>query len=206
MKKIVKNVILKYLIRNKLINQSQHGFLARLSTVSQLPECTNDWTINMAKQTVTDCLYVDFKQTFYVISHHKLLTILIAYGIDGLLLEWMRSFMSNRLQFVYINSILSKPCTVVVLQVVFLKQCLYGTLNVPVCDIATGSVFTKLFADDLKICTEVNITCSSSDLQACLSRLQVWAAKGQMDNAVDKCYTNTVILRCSFHRVSSCQV
>jgi len=59
-------------------------------------------------------------------------------------------------------------------------------------DIATGSVSTKLFADDLNIYTELNTACSSSDLQACLFRLQlVWAAKWPIDIAVDKCYTIT---------------
>jgi len=58
-----------------------------------------------------------------------------------------------------------------------------------ICDIAIGSVFTKLFANDLKIYTEVNTNCSSSDLQAGLSRLQVWTAKWHTNIAVDKCYS-----------------
>jgi len=39
----------------------------------------------MANRKVTDCVYVDFKRAFDIISHQKLLTKLIAYGIDGLL-------------------------------------------------------------------------------------------------------------------------
>ena len=112
MEKIIKDAILKYLFDYKLINRSQHGFLARHSTVSQLLECTNDWTISMTSRKVTDCVYVDFKRAFDVVSHQKLITKLIAYGIDGLLLKWIRSFPSNRLQFVSVNCNLSMPCAV----------------------------------------------------------------------------------------------
>ena len=60
-----------------------------------------------------------------------------------------------------------------------------------VCDIANGTVFTKLFADDLKIYTEVANNSDSVELQACLFRLQEWAIKWQMDIAFDKCHTIT---------------
>jgi len=43
----------------------------------------------MTSRKVTDCVYVDFKRAFDVASHQKLLTKLIAYGIDGQLLEWI---------------------------------------------------------------------------------------------------------------------
>ena len=193
MEKIIKDVILKYLFDHKLINRSQHGFLARHSTVSQLLECTNDWTISMASRKVTDCVYVDFKRAFDVVSHQKLLTKLIAYGIDGLLLEWIRSFLMNRLQFVSVNCTFSMPCTVAsgVLQGSVLGPLLFLIFINDVCDIATDTVFTKLFADDLKIYTEVAINSGSSDLQACLPRLHEWATKWQMDIAFDKCHTIT---------------
>jgi len=112
----------------------------------------------MANRKETDCVYVDFKRAFDVISHQKLLTKLIAYGIDGLLLDWIRSFMSNRLQFVNLNSTISTPCTVTsgVPQGSVLEPLMFLIFINDVCDIATGSVFTKLFADDLKIYTEVN--------------------------------------------------
>jgi hypothetical protein len=147
----------------------------------------------MASRKVTDCVYVDFKRAFDVVSHQKLVTKLIAYGIDGLLLEWIRSFLSNRLQFVSINYILSTPCTVTsgVPQGSVLGPLLFLIFINDVCDIASGTVFTKLFADDLKIYTEVDINCGSSDLQACLSSLHAWATKWQMDIAFDKCHTIT---------------
>ena len=45
MEKVIKAIIVKYLLDNKLINKAQHGFLCRRSTVTQLLECTNDWTL-----------------------------------------------------------------------------------------------------------------------------------------------------------------
>ena len=108
-------------------------------------------------------------------------------------MEWIRAFLSNRLQFVSINFVLSTPCIVTsgVPQGSVLEPLLFLIFINDVCDIATGTVFTKLLADDLKIYTEVAVNCDSPDLQACLSRLYAWASKWQMDIAFDKCHTIT---------------
>jgi len=110
-----------------------------------------------------------------------------------LLLEWIRSFLSNRLQFVSVNCILCMPCAVnsLVPQGNVFGPLLFLIFINDVCDIAIDTVFTKLFADDLKIYTEVAINSGSSELQACPSRLQEWATKWQMDIAFDKCHTIT---------------
>ena len=51
MEKIVKDTVMSYLYDHKLINKAQHGFLTKHLTVSQLLECTNDWTLSMASCT-----------------------------------------------------------------------------------------------------------------------------------------------------------
>ena len=43
--RVVKDQVLNYLHRNKLISQHQHGFLSRSSTCTQLLETVNDWTL-----------------------------------------------------------------------------------------------------------------------------------------------------------------
>jgi len=87
---------MSYLDQHKLINKAQHGFLAKHSTVSQLLECTNDWSLSMASRRLIDCVYIDFRRDFDVVCHNKLITKLQAYGIGGRLLTWIIAFLSNR--------------------------------------------------------------------------------------------------------------
>ena len=47
MESCIKQVLLNYLIENSLISSNQHGFLPRKSTLTELIECLNNWTIEL---------------------------------------------------------------------------------------------------------------------------------------------------------------
>lgn len=92
-----------YLLEHKIINKQQHGFLNKRSTVSQLLECTLDWNIAInAKQSV-DIVYLDYAKAFHSAVHNKLLMKLQCYGISDQLFSWIKSFLSNRKQYVKIG-------------------------------------------------------------------------------------------------------
>ena len=92
METIIKNDLISHLYNNKLISKHQHGFLSKHSTSTQLLECVNDLTIQISKKNQVDIAYLDFAQAFDSIVHKKLLFKLKAYGVDGLLLNWIESF------------------------------------------------------------------------------------------------------------------
>jgi len=77
MESIVKDQMLDYLLRNKLISKHQHDFLARRSTCTQLLECTNDWSLSINARNSVDCAYVA------AIVHSKLCCKLYSYGFQG---------------------------------------------------------------------------------------------------------------------------
>ena len=189
MEKIVKDTVMSYLYDHKLINKAQHGFLAKHSTVSQLLECTNDWTLSMANRHLVDCVYIDFKRAFDVVCHSKLITKLQAYGISGKLLTWIAAFLSHRTQRVSVSGVLSTACNVTsgVPQGSVLGPLLFLIYINDVCDVTSGAAFVKLFADDLKFYSDVTINESSVDLQTTLNNLDDWAAKWQMEIAYNKC-------------------
>jgi len=71
-------------------------FLSKHSTTTNLLECMNDWTKSMDVKAPVKVLYVDFAKAFDVVSVPKLIIKLKNYGINGLLLFCIESFLNER--------------------------------------------------------------------------------------------------------------
>ena len=96
-------------------------------------------------------VYVDFKKEFDSLSHHILLQKLQHYGIRGLALNWLSSYLHDRKQFVSVNgtnSDFTKICPFVVPQGSILGALLFLIF---INDINTTIKCSKikLFADDM---------------------------------------------------------
>jgi len=87
MQTIVKDQMLSYLARSRLIMRQQHGFLARHSTCTQLLECTNDLILALNSRNSVDCVYIDFNKAFDSVVHSKLYLKLTSFGFQGTLLH-----------------------------------------------------------------------------------------------------------------------
>ena len=98
----------EFLNDHKLISKHQHGFLKKHSTVTNLLESVNDWTLSLSSSKSVAIAYIDFQRAFDSVSHPKLLHKLQNYGIDGNLLFWISSFLTGRRQSVKIGSSFSK--------------------------------------------------------------------------------------------------
>ena len=83
MERVINDQLLDYLSAHKLITNSQHGFLRKRSTCTNLLECINDWTLALDKHQITNIAYIDFQKAFDSVSHPKLLKKLTAYNITG---------------------------------------------------------------------------------------------------------------------------
>jgi len=104
-------------------------------------------------------LYTDFAKAFDVVSVPKLLYKLENYGIQGLLLACIKSFLINRFQCVRVNSNLftSLPVISGVPQGSVLGPLLFWLYINDVSNVLASDVFkAKLFADDLK-CYNVKV-------------------------------------------------
>ena len=71
------------LIEHNLITKNQHGFIKNHSTVSNLLESINDWTLSLSRRNSVDVVYIDFKRALDSISHQKLIHKLAGYGLHG---------------------------------------------------------------------------------------------------------------------------
>ena len=94
----MKDRMLSFLETNKLTSPSQHGFLRRHSTATNLLQSLNDWTICLNNSDSVTVAYVDFAKAFDSVSHPKLIAKLSNLGIAGPLLRWIVDFLAGRMQ------------------------------------------------------------------------------------------------------------
>ena len=99
----------------------------------------------------------DSQKAFDSISHPKLLQKLSGYGIHGNLIFWIGAFLTGRLQQVKVGTKLSGPCPVTsgVPQGSVVGSLLFNLFINDITDHLDPSVTSKMFADDIKIYTEL---------------------------------------------------
>ena len=66
------------------------------------------WTSSLDNNIPVDILCLDFHKAFDTVPHCRLFIKLAAYGIHGKLLDWIKSFLTNRQQKVVLNGASSK--------------------------------------------------------------------------------------------------
>ena len=94
MESVLRDYILDYLLRHKLLNKSQCGFLKGHSTGCQLLECFDDWPRAFENSRNVDVCYIDFSKAFDSVS--KLIHKLKAYGLRGNLINWLTDYLTRR--------------------------------------------------------------------------------------------------------------
>ena len=68
---MIKRELIKRLNQHKIFSPSQHGFLEKHSTYSNLLEAAANWTRNIDKKTGTLVAYVDFQKALDEVSFLK---------------------------------------------------------------------------------------------------------------------------------------
>jgi retron-type reverse transcriptase len=100
---IIRDKVMKYLQLNKLIVPSQHGFVPNKACVTNLLETLDIITDAINKGYSVDLVLLDFAKAFDKVSHSKLIQKLEAYGVNSILVKWIKSFFTDRKQRVIIG-------------------------------------------------------------------------------------------------------
>ena len=101
--KLMHSRISIFLESNNSLFEGQYGFRSGRSCEHALLNAQNSLLQNLSKNQVSLLLLIDFSKAFDMVDHSILLKKLEHYGIRGLALKWLESYLSDRKQFVSIN-------------------------------------------------------------------------------------------------------
>ena len=97
------NQLSNFLESNNSIYESQYGFRSGRSCEHALLNAQNIILNSLSKQQISLLLLIDFSKAFDMVDHSILISKLEHYGIQGIALKWLESYLSNRKQFVSVN-------------------------------------------------------------------------------------------------------
>jgi len=104
LEKIIHKRVYKFLQKNKILYDSQYGFRPNHSTNDAITELVADVTKSFEDKNNTLSIFLDLSKAFDTIDHTILLHKLNHYGIRGTSLNWFKSYLENRKQYVKINN------------------------------------------------------------------------------------------------------
>ena len=102
--KLMHHRLLEFLQMNGSLYDNQYGFRPGRSCEQALIDAQSYLLNNLSKKQVSLLLLIDFSKAFDMVDHKILLGKLAHYGIRGIALDWLQSYLSNRTQFVSCNS------------------------------------------------------------------------------------------------------
>ena len=103
----------KFIDKYNLISENQYGFRPSRSTSSALLELIEEISSSMDRGLHTVGIFIDLSKAFDTIDHSLLLKKLENFGIRGVVLNWLKSYLTDRKQYVSLSSYSSELLSVV---------------------------------------------------------------------------------------------
>ena len=101
--KIIYKRMSEFLSKNNLIYSKQFGFRSNYSTNHALISLTENMNYNLDARRYTAGIFIDLQKAVDTVNHNILCEKRLHYGFRGITNKLLKSFLTNRKQFVSIN-------------------------------------------------------------------------------------------------------
>ena len=170
LKTLIRDHTVEFLVKHKLINTSQHGFLkarSRLTNLLCFLEEITKWVDDGSPEGV---VYFDFQNVFDKVPHQRLLLKLKAHGIGNDVINWIEEWLTHRRKRVIVDGEMSNWKSV-------LSGVPQGTVLCPILFLIyindlEDDISSKVlkFADDTKVFRKVTNVTDKQSLQDVLDK------------------------------------
>lgn len=201
--RIMYNRLMSFINKHNLLYKFQFGFrkdyntnLALITLIDKISDA-----LDSGKNVVG--VFLDFSKAFDTVNHEILLKKLDIYGIRGMALKWLTSYLESRTQFVSYNGVQSIKDKVRcgVPQGSVLGPLLYLLYVNDMANVSTN-ILPILFADDTNVFIEGNnIDTIIEKMNLEMNKLVEWTIANKLSLNVDK--TNYMIFKTKGKRVQS---
>ena len=100
---IIRDHIMDFLIKQKSINSSQHGFLKSKSCLTNVLCFFEEITKWVDEGSPVDIIYLDFQKAFDKVPHQRLILKLKSHGIGISIINWIEQWLTDRRQRVVVD-------------------------------------------------------------------------------------------------------
>ena len=104
---LIRENMVEFLVKHKLINTSQHGFLKARSCLTNLLCFLEEITKWVDDGSPVDVVYLDFQKAFDKVPHQRLLLKLKAHGIGNDVINWIEKWLTHRRQRIIVDGEIS---------------------------------------------------------------------------------------------------
>ena len=97
-------VLSSFITKHNILYELQFGFRESHSTHMAVIKLLDNIIYNLDKGNFSAAIFLDFSKAFDTVNHHILLNKLEHYGVRGVANQWVRSYLTDRIQFCTINN------------------------------------------------------------------------------------------------------
>ena len=100
---MIRDHMMDFLLKHRLINHYQHGFLKARSCLTNLICFFEEITKWVGEGSPVDILYLDFQKAFDKVPHQRLILKLKSHGMGNSIINWIEQWLTDRRQRVVVN-------------------------------------------------------------------------------------------------------